>query len=213
MKTLLKATWITVLALALGCEAKEQAAPAEKAPPVEVPENAEKAQPEETAKAAGDQAETAPEGRFLPADETVDIELKPGETQHFGANFALEDEPIELSEALDRLDELADKPVRIRGVVLGSCAKKGCWMKLQTPEGIDPVRVSFENYGFFVPRSSKGAVAILEGTLQKKVETESARKHYAEDGNASPEEIAKIQGDKVTVRFVATGVDLTLPSI
>ena len=38
-----------------------------------------------------------------------------------------------------------------------ACEKKGCWMELAGAEGIGPgMRVTFKDYGFFVPKDSRG---------------------------------------------------------
>jgi hypothetical protein len=98
------------------------------------------------------------------------------------------------------------KKVQLRGKVTAVCSKKGCWMKLK--EGDEEVRVKFTGYSFFVPLDSAGQDVAVEGTVVVKIEKEAERRHYAEDAGKSPEEIAKIKGDKTTVSFMADAVQM-----
>lgn len=131
--------------------------------------------------------------------------------QHFGAAFT-PNSPMTVAEALGKVDALKDQTIQVKGKVKAVCKKKGCWMQLD-PEGAaaSPVRVTFKDYGFFVPLDADGSDAIIEGIIEVKVTTEAMRKHFAADGGATPEEIAKIQGDVKDVKFVANGVQLTRP--
>ncbi len=61
----------------------------------------------------------------------------------------------------------AVSPVRsdekyFEGVVTDVCSKKGCWMKIKTSNGVK--KVSFKDYGFFVPTSLIGKSVKLNAT-------------------------------------------------
>lgn len=130
--------------------------------------------------------------------------------QHYGAPFALETPAIALAEALPRVDEMLGSPVKVAGTVKTSCRKKGCWMQLQPiAEGEPAMRVTFKDYGFFVPLHSDGAEAVIEGEFVRQTMDEATRRHFAEDAGQSPEEIEAIVGDVEVIAFVATGVHLT----
>lgn len=101
------------------------------------------------------------------------------------------------------------KKIQIRGNITGVCPKKGCWMMVK--DGKDTVRVKFTDYSFFVPLDCTRQFATAEGTVTVRVETEAERRHYAEDAGASPEEIAKIKGDKTILSFVADAVQIGKP--
>jgi len=101
------------------------------------------------------------------------------------------------------------KKVQIRGRITGVCPKKGCWMMVQ--DGEQTVRVKFTDYSFFVPLDCTKQFATAEGTVTVRVESEAERRHYAEDAGASPEEIAKIKGDKTILSFMADAVQIGKP--
>ena len=51
-----------------------------------------------------------------------------------------------------------------------------------------------------------GKTVLIEGTAVVKTETESMRRHYAEDSGKPKEEIEKIKGDLKDIQFSASGV-------
>ena len=97
----------------------------------------------------------------------------------------------------------------VEGEVESVCQAAGCWMKIKTAEGT--MRVTFKDYGFFVPKDLAGKKVIFEGTPAIKTTSVADLKHYAEDAGKSKEEIAKITEPKVELTFVADGVLVPKP--
>jgi hypothetical protein len=96
------------------------------------------------------------------------------------------------------------KTVRTEGVVSAVCQGSGCWMTLKS--GDRSVRVTFKDYGFFVPMDSAGATAVMEGVFTAKTIPEATAKHYAsETAGGKPDEI---KGDQRELTFVAAGVEM-----
>lgn len=85
------------------------------------------------------------------------------------------------------------------------CQAKGCWMKLDLPNG-EQVMVKFKDYGFFMPKDISGKEVIINGKAYVEEVSVEEQRHYAEDGGATPEEIAKITTPKKTYSFLADGV-------
>ncbi len=75
----------------------------------------------------------------------------------------------------------------IEGQVRKACEKKGCWMELATAtDAKGPgVRVTFKDYGFFVPLDSAGSQARVEGVVQVAELSENRAKHYEGEGATS----------------------------
>lgn len=93
---------------------------------------------------------------------------------------------------------------KMKGKITEVCSKKGCWMKLDM--GNDKiVRVTFKDYGFFMPLDASGEV-VINGKAFVNETSVADLKHYAEDAGDSPEEIAKITAPEVTLSFEADGV-------
>lgn len=111
-------------------------------------------------------------------------------------------EPVHISEAVK--ENMVDKPIVVTAEVVDVCSAKGCWLTLKDNDS--EVRVTFKDYGFFVPSTLKGRMVKLQGVLRQEVTSEADRRHYAEDAGASDEEIAAITGDVTEYTFEATGV-------
>ena len=81
------------------------------------------------------------------------------------------------------------------------CQKKGCFFVAQ--DGENTARVTFKDYGFFIPTDSGGKEVILIGEFSVKTLSEEQAKHYAEDAGEDPE---KIVGEQKEYSVVATSI-------
>mgnify|MGYP000035329558 CR=1 FL=1 len=154
------------------------------------------------AKKADEKVTDAPKG--APASAPANMEGR--EDGHFGAAFTVKEDPIALSAVIDKVDDHADKTIKVSGKVDKVCKKKGCWMVLKSDKADqDGVRITMKDYGFFVPKQCDGQDAIVEGTISKKVVKEAMRKHLAEDQGKDP---SGIKGDTVEVTIVANGIEI-----
>jgi hypothetical protein len=118
-------------------------------------------------------------------------------------------EQVALSHVLERGEQLRDKDIVTEGVVRRACSRKGCWMELAA--GSDPklpgCRVTFKDYGFFVPTDSAGSRARVEGKVAiQRVEAKWVE-HMEEEG--AHFSAKNPDGSANEVRLVATGVELT----
>lgn len=97
------------------------------------------------------------------------------------------------------------KTVALEGTVRKACEKKGCWMELAASDKGPSVRVTFKDYGFFVPLDSAGSKAKIEGTVKVAELTPEKAKHYQDEGA----QVAKDKDGKYReVQVVALGVEL-----
>lgn len=95
--------------------------------------------------------------------------------------------------------------LRVTGTIEEVCQMKGCWLTMDIGGG-ETMRVTFKDYGFFVPKDSNGRTAIIEGVLKKEEQSVETLRHYAEDEGKSKEEIEKITEPVEVLTFVASGV-------
>ena len=128
-----------------------------------------------------------------------------GEVIQRGAPIAADAKPVALVEVLAKPDQYAKTPVVVEGVVKKNCDRKGCWMELAPAADKDGVRITFKDYGFFIPLDSKGMKARAEGVTTVKTLSKKDVDHLEEEG-------AKFQknadGTAREVSFVASGVEL-----
>jgi hypothetical protein len=113
-----------------------------------------------------------------------------------------------LSQVLAKPDDFVSRTVTVEAKVRRNCTRRGCWMELA--QSLDPAlpgcRVTFKDYGFFVPLDSAGSSAKVQGIVEVSrvapelvdhLESEGAR--FAAKGP---------DGSAREVRLVASGVEL-----
>ncbi|AGC42823.1 hypothetical protein MYSTI_01475 [Myxococcus stipitatus DSM 14675] len=114
--------------------------------------------------------------------------------------------PVKLADLLTKPQPHEGKTVTLEGRVRKACERKGCWMELATDAAKGPgVRVTFKDYGFFVPLDSAGAQARVEGVVKVAELSESHASHYESEGAIVPR---GADGKPREVQLVATGVEL-----
>jgi hypothetical protein len=114
--------------------------------------------------------------------------------------------PVPVAALLARPDPAG--PVTVEGTVRKACTRRGCWLELAegTQEGTPGCRVTFKNYGFFVPTNSAGARARVQGQVEVETLPAASVRHYEEEGAVFAGK--QPDGTAREVRLVATGVEL-----
>lgn len=123
----------------------------------------------------------------------------------FGSPLTLT-ETTPLADALAKPEAFAGKEILVEALVTKSCSKKGCWMILK--DGDSEVRVTFKDYGFFVPKGLTDRRARVQGAVARQTLSVKDARHYLKDEGASKDKIKKVTAPVETVSFVATGVIL-----
>jgi hypothetical protein len=95
--------------------------------------------------------------------------------------------------------------VTLKSTIVSNCQTSGCWMDLDVGNQ-EVVKVTFKDYGFFIPLDSKGKTATIEGFAKKEIIPVDMLKHYAEDDGKSQEEIDAITEPQMAYTFEAIGV-------
>lgn len=93
--------------------------------------------------------------------------------------------------------------ILVRGTITDVCMKKGCWLVVTDDAGT--MRVTFKEYGFFVPKDSHDRTVYLQGIVKREVIDEDIAKHYAEESSDGPKP-EEITGPQTVVTMVADGV-------
>ncbi len=129
-----------------------------------------------------------------------------GAGTHFGEPMKLSDKDAICSKkVLADPDKHDGQFIRVVGKVASVCARRGCWLKLGDATGKETIFVKFTcpMHGRLIPMEAVGKMALVEGTLQVTQISEEEARHYKQDANASPDEIAKIVGPQKTVRMAS----------
>ncbi|MGE3801554.1 MAG: DUF4920 domain-containing protein [Candidatus Kapaibacterium sp.] len=99
-------------------------------------------------------------------------------------------------------ESLYNNVVNVQGTISDVCQKKGCWMVIS--DGKSQMRITFKDYGFFVPTDCSGKFVTVQGVVSVEEIPEDLAKHYAEESKGeNPDEI---EGPQRVVTMVATGV-------
>jgi hypothetical protein len=114
---------------------------------------------------------------------------------------------VKLSDVLAKPQAHDGKTLVVEGTVRKACERKGCWMELaaDAQDKSPGVRVTFKDYGFFVPLDSAGSMARVEGVVQVAELSDERAKHYESEGAIIPR---GTDGKPREVQLVASGVEL-----
>jgi len=104
--------------------------------------------------------------------------------------------PVALSEIAKHPGAYEDKVVATTGTVTAVCQSMGCWMEIK--DSASEAHVKLAGHKFFVPKSSSGHTARVQGKVIKVDPTDECVQEAAEQ---TGKPIAKLQ-------LVATGVEL-----
>ncbi len=120
-------------------------------------------------------------------------------------------DPQPIATLLAAPDRYKDQPVLVSGTVRAACTRKGCWMELapSLDKSTPGCRVTFKDYGFFVPTDSQGAQARVEGVAEVRTIPADEVAHLASEGATFK---PAADGTAREVRIVATGVELSRPA-
>ncbi|MFM9056533.1 MAG: DUF4920 domain-containing protein [Bacteroidota bacterium] len=95
--------------------------------------------------------------------------------------------------------------LKVQGAISECCQKKGCWMSIRREDG-KTMRVSFKDYGFFVPKNAGGYTAIMQGKAYVDTTSVEDLRHFAEDAEVTEDSLAKITEPLLELTFEAEGV-------
>jgi hypothetical protein len=122
--------------------------------------------------------------------------------QTFGKPLSLK-RTLSLQEAIQQPAKYQNQKVLLEGKISDVCQMKGCWLMLS--DGERAIRIKFEGYSFFVPKSSRGKKVRAEGRLIQETLSEDMARHYAAEQSTKSDPSA-IKGPQRVVTFEATGV-------
>lgn len=117
------------------------------------------------------------------------------------------DSAVAVDELATLMGDKSEMPVKITGEISDVCQKKGCWMEIKNANGA-PVRVTFKDYGFFMPLDAAGKTAIMDGIAKVEVTSIADLKEYAKDAGEDKSAIEAIKEPKKELVFEAKGVIL-----
>lgn len=113
--------------------------------------------------------------------------------------------PVPVAQVIENPKAYEGKTLTVEGKIARVCQEKGCWMELTEKEGDPGLRITFKDYGFFVPTDSEGKKVKAEGIIELKTLKKDVVEHLVGEGSkmkTNPDGTANIVG------LVASGVEL-----
>ncbi len=100
------------------------------------------------------------------------------------------------------------KTVRIEGLVVEVCAKRGCWIKVAGEKDGETITFKVEDGVITFPMESKGKTAVAQGVVNVTVQTAEqqieAGKHQAEEQGTTFDP-STVKGPKTAIRIDGEG--------
>jgi hypothetical protein len=124
--------------------------------------------------------------------------------QSFGEAMPADSAAVSLREAIAGLGEEGQATVKVMGEVTEVCQAKGCWMILV--DGDSYARITFKDYGFFVPIETSMQRSVVYGVLSEHVLSGEQAEHYAQDAGA--QSTLELHGEVREYSLVASAVQL-----
>jgi len=97
----------------------------------------------------------------------------------FGSALGDTGTPLSLAALMNDDEKYLDQEVLVETRIAKVCQKKGCFFV--ATEGPSTARVTFKDYGFFIPTDSGGKDVVLLGTFSRKSISKEQAEHYAAD--------------------------------
>lgn len=112
---------------------------------------------------------------------------------------------IQVTELVTSPRTYTERSVIVEGRITRECTEKGCWMQVAPTSGGDGVRVTFKDYGFFIPQAMVGRRARMQGVTKVTTHSRAAADHLIGEGAQLRR---NSDGTATEVQFVASGVEL-----
>jgi hypothetical protein len=123
----------------------------------------------------------------------------------FGAPIT-DAQTVGIADVAAKPEDFAGKTLIVTGDVRRACSAKGCWMEVSATPEQPGARVTFKDYGFFVPTDAQGSHARVQGVVSVKTVDAGEVAHMESEGATMG--CKEADGTAKEVRIVATGVEL-----
>ncbi len=144
-------------------------------------------------------ATAAVDGKGGPRAATA-TQIQPLDQKKFGAAIT---EPMStpLNKLVAEPGKFASQTVRTEGTVVAVCKSMGCWMEIADDTG--KAHIKMAGHSFFVPRTSNGHRAIVQGKVQNAVSDECSAKDGCRENAANETgQVAKVEIEATGIEFV-----------
>lgn len=100
-------------------------------------------------------------------------------SETFGATLPENADVRRLADVMDESERWLGEPVVVSARIGQVCQKKGCFFIAQDRDVV--LRVSFKDYGFFIPTDAGGKQVTFAGVIERVEVSSDEAEHFAED--------------------------------
>jgi len=102
----------------------------------------------------------------------------------FGPRITLSEETA-ISSIIDNPDAYIGRKVKVSGLVIDVCSRRGCWIYMAGDRAYEKIRIKVTDGEIVFPMEARGKMAVVEGVVESmeltKAEVIARRKHHAEE--------------------------------
>ena len=129
----------------------------------------------------------------------------------FGKGVSLSEETA-ISSILDTPADYVGKKVKVSGLIIDVCSKRGCWIYLAGDRDFEKIRIKVTDGEIVFPMEARGKVATVEGVVESMVLTREEvikrRKHHAEEKGVAFDPATVTSGETVLrIRGLGASID------
>ena len=131
-------------------------------------------------------------------------------TETYGKGIHIK-ETTKISTLLDNPDSYLGKQVKVTGMIIEVCAKRGCWVYLASDRPYEKIQIKVTDGEIVFPMSASGHQATVEGIVEElnmsKEQLISYKKHLAEEKGLSFDPSTIKEGEKI-IRIIGLGAEI-----
>ena len=118
---------------------------------------------------------------------------------------------VPISSIYDNPASYVGKTVKVEGLIVDVCSRRGCWMSLASDRAFETLRVKVADGEIVFPITARGKKAVVQGKIQEiKMTMEQAiefKKHQAQESGKTFDP-ASVTGPVTLYQIYATGAEI-----
>lgn len=140
----------------------------------------------------------------------LSFSLAQAKTTVYGKGVKLK-ETTKISALLENPASYLGKRVRVSGMVLEVCAKRGCWIYLSSDRPYEKIQIKVTDGEIVFPMNASGREAIVEGIVEElnlsREDIIRYKRHLAEEQGQTFDPSTVKEGEKI-IRIIGTGAEI-----
>lgn len=133
-----------------------------------------------------------------------------GLAKTFGQGVSLSEETA-VSAIIDNPEAYVGRKVKVSGLVIDVCSRRGCWIYLAGDREFEKIRIKVTDGEIVFPMEARGKQAVVEGVVESmeltKEQVIARRKHHAEETGEAFDPASVTSGETI-LRIRGLGAEI-----